>query len=47
LLIEYASVAHESHQVPALLIIRNLCFHAANKPKLLANGEQKKRISPI
>ena len=39
LLIEYASVAHESHQAPALLTLRNLCFHATNKTKLLANGE--------
>jgi len=41
LLIDYASsaVASETHQVQALLILRNLCFHAANKPKLLANDK--------
>ena len=44
LLIYYVSLSHETHQVPALLTLRNLCFHATNKPKLLANGEQNSFI---
>jgi len=47
LLIDYASVAHDTHQISALLILRNLCFHAANKPKLLTHGEQKNMSSVL
>ena len=41
LLVDYVSspVASETHQLHALLILRNLCFHATNKPKLLAHDK--------
>ena len=40
LLLEFATAASsdEHNQQCALLVIRNLCFHAANKPIVLANG---------
>jgi hypothetical protein len=47
LLIDFC--AFESHEASALLVLRNLCFHAANKPKMLANGNfnNKKVIIPM
>lgn len=38
LLVEFGLLGHEQKQKYAVLILRNLGFHSANKPKLLANG---------
>jgi len=50
LLIDCASASSSASQretslvIPALLTLHNLCFHAANKPKLLANGEHNYEV---
>ncbi|XP_077983359.1 rotatin-like [Glandiceps talaboti] len=39
LLLEYIQCTHQPVQLAALLILRNLCFHGACKPKLLASDK--------
>lgn len=39
LIVEFAFNGQENQKKSALLIIRNLCFNTANKPKLLTNGK--------
>ena len=38
LLLEFGA-SQSQHVRPVTLILRNLCFHASNKPKLLTYGE--------
>jgi rotatin len=38
LLIEFGSTGLDNQQKSAILVLRNLCFHSSNKPKLLSNG---------
>lgn len=38
-IVEMCKYKHKSSQHLALLILHNMCFNPANKPKILANGK--------
>lgn len=38
-IVEICKYKHKSSQHLALLILHNMCFNPANKPKILANGK--------
>lgn len=46
-IVEMCNYKHKSSQHLALLILHNICFSPANKPKILANGKYLKGIQAI
>lgn len=43
-IVEMCQYKHKNSQHLALLILHNICFSPANKPKIIANGEYLKAI---
>lgn len=46
-IIEMCKYKHKSSQHLALLILHNICFSPANKPKILGNGRYLKNVQTV
>lgn len=46
-IIEMCKYKHKSSQHLALLILHNICFSPANKPKILGNGKYLKGVQTV